>query len=115
MIHVALIKHIDLIDDVKINQAVRIAMQRIVLQIEAQAKKNAPVRTGTLRRSITSVVNISGNKVIGKIGTNLKYAAFVEYGTKRMKGRKFITRAVESYQSEVAKEISREIRKITNG
>ena len=36
--------------------------------------------TGTLRRSITKTVDISSDRVLAQIGTNIKYAAIHEYG-----------------------------------
>lgn len=47
------------------------AMKRSTFRLEGQAKKEAPVKTGTLRRSITS------NPVtptLGIVGTNVPYA-----------------------------------------
>ena len=53
-------------------------MQRIVLTVEAIAKREAPVRTGALRRSINSRVERGGDVAI--VGTNLKYARAVHEG-----------------------------------
>ena len=53
------------------------AMQRSTFRLEGQAKKETPVRTGTLRRSITS------NPVtptLGVVGTNVPYARWVHNG-----------------------------------
>lgn len=58
----------------------REAMQRCVLIVEAQAKREAPVKRGTLRRSITSRVERGGSR--GVIGTNLSYARPVHEGSK---------------------------------
>jgi HK97 gp10 family phage protein len=56
------------------------AMSRVVLQGEAIAKREAPVKTGNLRRTITSSVEAGGKR--GRIGTNAKYARAVHEGTK---------------------------------
>lgn len=55
-------------------------MQRVVLVVEAQAKREAPVKRGTLRRSLTSRVERGGDR--GVVGTNLKYARPVHEGSK---------------------------------
>lgn len=55
-------------------------MSRLVLTVEAEAKRQVPVRTGTLRRSITSVVESAGER--GRVGTNLRYALWVHEGTR---------------------------------
>lgn len=52
------------------------AMQRIVLTVEGAVKKRTPVRTGTLRRSVTSQVRRAGLE--GIVGTNVRYARPVE-------------------------------------
>lgn len=53
----------------------RSLLQRVVLLVEANVKRRTPVRTGNLRRSITSRVEASGDR--GTVGTNVKYARFV--------------------------------------
>lgn len=58
----------------------RDAMQRVVLQGEAMMKREAPVKRGTLRRSITSRVERGGDR--GVIGTNLSYARAVNDGSR---------------------------------
>ncbi len=55
-------------------------MTRLTLTVEAEAKRRVPVRTGTLRRSITSAVENAGQR--GRVGTNLRYAVAVHEGTK---------------------------------
>lgn len=56
------------------------AMQRSVLTLEGRAKGLAPVKTGTLRRSITGVVRPGGGTITGVVGTNVPYARYVEFG-----------------------------------
>lgn len=56
-------------------------VQKAVSYVEAEAKKNCPVDTGALRRSIASDVSTSGKTVTGTVYTNLDYAPYVEYGT----------------------------------
>ena len=38
------------------------------------------VRTGTLRRSINMRVDEDGSKIVGAVGTNVRYGAFWEFG-----------------------------------
>lgn len=52
------------------------AMHRIVLTVEGAVKKRTPVKTGTLRRSVTSAVRKAGLE--GVVGTNVIYARPVE-------------------------------------
>jgi hypothetical protein len=56
------------------------AMSRVVIAGEGIMKREAPVKKGTLRRSITSRVERGGDR--GVIGTNLNYARAVNDGSK---------------------------------
>ncbi|MFC6825669.1 HK97 gp10 family phage protein [Halopelagius fulvigenes] len=57
------------------------AVGDIALLIEREAKKRAPVDTGTLRASIGHVVNAIGEGYFEAIiGTNVEYAPAVEFG-----------------------------------
>jgi len=60
--------------------------------IQTQAQANAPVRTGFLRSSITRLV--SGGKFA--VTALASYAGFVEFGTRRMSARPYLTPAAES-------------------
>ena len=53
------------------------AIKDACLLVEREAKENAPVASGELRRSIQS--KVMGNE--GEVGTDLFYAPYVEYGT----------------------------------
>jgi len=50
------------------------------IEVQRKAKKYAPVETGTLRRSIQ--VKIDKSELKGQVGTNLIYAAPLEFGAK---------------------------------
>lgn len=63
------------------------AMYRAVFIVEADAKRLAPVDTGRLRASITSEVRSEGRDVRGVVGSNLKYAPYMELGTGTYVGR----------------------------
>jgi HK97 gp10 family phage protein len=68
-------------------------MQKVGWMVEAEAKRLCPVDTGRLRASITNQVNPIDSSVI--IGTNVKYAPYVEYGTSRMNPQPFLRPAVD--------------------
>lgn len=54
---------------------------KTAISLEHRAKQKAPVDMGRLRASITHRVIQTGNNVIARTGTNVKYAAFQEFGT----------------------------------
>lgn len=58
------------------------AVRDSVLIVQRDARKNSPVNTGMLRASILPEVAISGSEVTGVVGSNVKYAPFMEYGTR---------------------------------
>lgn len=49
--------------------------------VQADAKYNAPSKTGDLRNSIKSNVKIDEDEIVGKAYTNKEHAAYVEFGT----------------------------------
>lgn len=51
-------------------------------QIEGDAKERAPVDTGRLRSSVGHEVTHEGAEVVGRVGTNVVYAPYVEFGTR---------------------------------
>ena len=72
-------------------------MQKAVLIVERQAKKDCPVDTGRLRSSITS--EVSGDE--GKVGTNVEYAADVELGTTRRPATPYLFPALEKQKDRI--------------
>lgn len=63
----------------QINEQIKKAMEESITMVQADAMLNTPVKTGTLRRSITHEVTQTENKTIGVIGSNVEYAPFQEY------------------------------------
>ncbi len=56
-------------------------MEKACLLVEAQAKQDCPVDMGVLRASITSEVEVTGDEIVGRIGSNEEYAPYVHNGT----------------------------------
>lgn len=76
-----------------LQEIVRAAMAEGALAIEGEAKRRCPVDTGRLRDSITTAASVEDDgKIVARVGTNVEYAAAVEYGTgvfaENGKGRK---------------------------
>ena len=51
------------------------------LRIEREAKKRAPVATNILRSSIHTDISRRGQQTWAKVGTDVHYAPYLEYGT----------------------------------
>ena len=77
-------------------------MTKAVFIVERQAKQNCPVDTGILKSSITNKVEQAGGDITGIVGTNIKYASFVEHGTANMSAQPFLFPALESSKSAIA-------------
>lgn len=80
-----------------LNLANYTAVKGVCLRIEGVAKRNCPVDTGNLRNSLTTVMDSTpaDEKALGFVGTNVEYAAFVEFGTIHMAAQPFLGPALE--------------------
>lgn len=68
------------------------AIMRTAYRVEARAKAEAPIDKGILRGSITAQGPIhSRNNVEAKVGTNVNYAPYQEFGTGIYAGKGMIT------------------------
>ena len=76
---------------------------------ESYAKQLCPVDTGRLRNSITHQQIDAKTEVIG---TNVKYAPFVELGTKRQKAQPYLRPAAENHAAEYTNILQSELAKI---
>lgn len=70
--------------------------RKTAISLEHRAKQNAPVDMGRLRASITHRIIEIGNGVIARTGSNVKYAAFQEFGTGIYGPRKRLIRPVRA-------------------
>jgi len=65
----------------KIEKQVVLEFNASALKIESDAKKNAPTNLGTLKNSIHLTSDLSNNKLVYTVGTNVSYAPYIEFGT----------------------------------
>lgn len=81
---------------VDVNNAVAQAIQWAALKVEGDAKRGitdlGAVDTGRLRGSITHRMI---DKTSAEVGTNVEYGPYIEFGTKKMAPRPFLTGAFE--------------------
>ena len=79
----------------------RTLVAKSAYEIEGRAKVKAPVDTGNLRNSInTDIVN---NGLTGIIHAAAEYAAYVEFGTKRMSAQPYMLPAFREVEPEFIK------------
>lgn len=68
-------------------------IQRGAYAVEASAKQKCPVRTGTLRRSIHTV--LAGDGLSATVGPSVEYGIYVELGTRHRTARPYLRPAFE--------------------
>jgi len=84
-------------------EAVGAALMRVAEQMLQLSNVLVPVRTGFLKSTLG--VRQNGNFSI-IFYANAPYAAYVEFGTRRMSARLFMTRALQQYQNAFAPEVA---------
>ncbi len=76
-------------------------MERACLLVENDAKRFSPVDTGRLRASLTHEIERSKNEVVGRVGTDVEYAVYVEYGTSNMSAQPYLRPALEKNRAAI--------------
>ena len=77
--------------------------------LQRNAQRNAPVRTGNLRRSIGLDIEDGGFAAV--VTARADYAAYVEYGTRYMPEKPFLRPAFEQEEDSFKKDITNLLRK----
>lgn len=99
----------------EIEAALLLAAQPVV----DAARANAPVRSGNLRDSIRSEVVDDEGKPEVRVGTNLFYGRYQEFGTKRLAARPFLRPALDEKRAEAIeifrRELGAKIRSVARG
>ena len=90
------------------DEAVARALEQCGALWESYAKQMAPVDTGRLRNSITHAQVDEDTEVIG---TNVKYAPFVELGTRKQKAQPYLRPAAENHSDEYRNILKAELQK----
>lgn len=86
--------------------------------VENKAKRNAPVKTGHLRRSIRSDVDKRSDliKTVAWVGSEVEYAAVQELGyqARNISAQPYLRPAIEDNLTRIEDIIKNEIFKVTN-
>lgn len=81
----------------QVAQELQSELPRIVrtatFQTERETKRNAPVDTGQLRAGYRSEISVTGRR--GEVVTNVEYAPYVEFGTRKMRAQPHLRPAFE--------------------
>lgn len=76
----------------ELRRKIPIALEAVGGEAEGDVKLRTPVDTGRLRNSITH--QLEGDDAV-VIGTNVEYAAYVEYGTRNTKAQPYLKPGIE--------------------
>lgn len=77
------------------------AMEKACFLVESDAKRYCPRKTGRLRASITHEIETGKDRVTGRVGTNVKYGVYQEYGTSKMSGQPYLRPALEKNKGKI--------------
>ena len=77
------------------------ALTGAALVVEGAAKVLSPVDTGNLRSSITHEVLTDE----ARVGTNVEYSPYLEYGTRKMSAQPYLRPALDNSEARVKKMI----------
>ncbi len=93
-------------------EAVNQALMNVAQNILATANTLVPVRTGYLKSTIA--IEQPSNFQL-KIKATAPYAYYVEFGTRKMSPRLFLTNSVNQHLNEFAPEIEKQIKDLLKG
>lgn len=93
----------------EIEEAGKEAVLDTALAVEGGAKRRVPVRTGRLRNSIGH--ELADDKLSARVGTNVEYGPYVEFGTTRMHARPYLFPAAESERRGFAKRLKEALKR----
>lgn len=71
-------------------------LARRAVRVETAAKRRAPVDTGRLRSSISRELGIDNRGLRARIGTDVDYAIYVEFGTSRARAQPYLRPALDA-------------------
>lgn len=82
--------------------------------IEQDAKANAPVDSGDLRRSINIEMNMEAQGLQAEIGTNMEYSTNVEFGDSRQNAQPYLVPAYNTYSPGLDKRLRKSLKDVIN-
>ena len=94
----------------KKKEQIKHELRKGAFKVEGLAKDVVAVDSGRLKSSITTDDSDIGILLM-RVGTNVFYAVYVEFGTKRMPARPYLFPAFFAYENDIVKAIGRVLRK----
>jgi HK97 gp10 family phage protein len=91
-----------------LKQSKKNSLSTIGMFVEAEAKVRCPVKSGTLRGSISN--KTFNGKVV--VGTNTEYAPHVELGTSKQSAKPYLTPSVEENKTAIVNIVKEQYKKM---
>ena len=88
--------------------AVKTVVKRNGSDMQRKAQRNAPVDTGTLKRSIG--IDISDGGMTATVEPTAEYARYVELGTRFMEAQPYLKPAFEEQKKQFEKDLQKLVR-----
>lgn len=76
-------------------------------EMQQKAQTNSPVDTGTLKRSID--LQLSSGNMTATVEPHTEYAAYVEYGTRKMEARPYMKEAFDAQKKQFKSDLKRAV------
>lgn len=92
------------------SKELNLAIRKTVLMIGSDSRRNTPVDTGRLRASTREFFQ----NLRGEIGTHTEYDIFVHEGTRFMKGRPYLKKAVEMNERKTDENFREAVQNVLN-
>lgn len=88
--------------------AVKTVVRKNGADMQAKSQRNAPVDTGTLKRSIG--LDLSDNEMTATVEPTAEYAPYVELGTRFMEAQPYLKPAFEEQKKQFEKDLQKLVR-----
>lgn len=88
--------------------AVKTVVRKNGADLQGKAQKNAPVDSGTLKRSIG--LDITDGGLTAEVEPAADYAAYVEYGTRFMEAQPYLKPAYDEQKKKFVKDLNELVR-----
>lgn len=88
--------------------AVKTVVRKNGADMQAKSQRNAPVDTGTLKRSIG--LDLSDNGMTATVEPTAEYAPYVELGTRFMEAQPYLKPALEEQKKQFEKDLQKLVR-----
>lgn len=92
---------------------IKACVSRSGATLQTTAQRDAPVDTGTLRRSIT--LEIKDNGMTAEVAPHVHYAAYQEFGTRFIPAHPYLRPALETASAEFKANVEKVVKSETEG